>query len=109
MVAQGGFPATLPGNHISARAQEYLGDPHFCVCQAPNAFMCVSPCGSILGPFWVHSGSILGSIFGVHFLGPFLGSIFGVHFWGPFLGSILGSIFGVHFWGPSWVHLGSIV
>ena len=50
-----------------------LGDPRLHVCQAPNAFICVSPCGSILGPFWVHFGSILGP-FWVHFgsiLGPF--------------------------------------
>ena len=58
-----------------------LGDPRSCVCQAPNAFICVSPCGSILGPFWVHFGSILGP--------------FWVHF-----GSILG---------PFWVHFGSIL
>ena len=56
------------------------GVPRLYVCQAPNAFICVSPCGSILGPFWVHFGSILGP-----FLGPFW-----VHF-----GSILG---------PFWVH-----
>ena len=60
------------------------GDPRSCVCQAPNAFTCVSPCGSILGPFWVHFGSILGP-FWVHFgsiLGPFLDLLgpFWVHF-----------------------------
>ena len=37
-----------------------LGDPPLYVCQAPNAFVCVSSSGSILGPFWVHFGSILG-------------------------------------------------
>ena len=71
------------------------GDPRLYVCQAPNAFICVSPCGSIfgsiLGPFWVQFGSILGP--------------FWVHF-----GSILGPVW-VHFGsslGPFWVHLGSI-
>ena len=51
----------------------FEGDPRLYVCQAPNAFMYVSPCGSILGPFWVilgpfwvHFGSILGP-FWVHF------------------------------------------
>ena len=34
-----------------------LGDLRLCVCQAPGAFICVSPCGSILGPVWVHLGS----------------------------------------------------
>ena len=43
---------------------DFSGDPRLHVCQAPNAFICVSPCGSILGPFWVHFGSILGP-FGV--------------------------------------------
>ena len=43
-----------------------VGDPRSYVCQVPNAFMCVSPCGSTLGPFWVHFGSILGP-FWVHF------------------------------------------
>ena len=57
------------------------GDPRLYVCQAPDALICVSPCGSILGPFWVHLGSILGP--------------FWVHF-----GSILG---------PFWVHFGSII
>ena len=82
--------------------QQVLGDPRLYVCQAPNAFICVSPCGSIFGPFLVHFGSILGP-FRVHF-----GSISGpfrVHF-----GSILGP-FWVHFGsisGPFGVHLGSI-
>ena len=31
---------------------EHGGDPRLYVCQAPNTFMCVLPCGSILGPFW---------------------------------------------------------
>ena len=42
------------------------GDPRLYVCQAPNAFICVSPCGSIFGPFLVHFGSISGP-FWVHF------------------------------------------
>ena len=29
------------------------GDPRLYVCQAPNAFICVSSSVSILGPFWV--------------------------------------------------------
>ena len=101
------------------------GDPRSHVCQAPGALICVSPCGSILGPFWVHSGSILGP-FWVHsgsILGPFWvhsGSILGP-FWvhsgsilGPFWvhsGSILGP-FWVHsgsILGPFWVHSGSIL
>ena len=41
------------------------GDPCLCVCQALGALVCVSPCGSILDPFWVHLGP-----FGV-ILGPF--------------------------------------
>ena len=45
------------------------GDPRSYVCQTPGALVCVSPCVSILGPFWVHLGSILGP-FWVH-----LGSI----------------------------------
>ena len=57
----------------------WWGDPRLYVCQAPGALICVSPCGSILGPVWVQFGSILGP--------------FWVHF-----GSILG---------PFWVHLGS--
>ena len=67
------------------------------MCQAPGALICVSPCGSILGhilgPFWVHSGSILGP---GSVLGPFWvrsGSIVGP-FWVHF-GSVLG---------PFWVH-----
>ena len=65
------------------------GDPRLYVCQAPNAFICVSSSVSILGPFWVHLWVHFGSI-----LGPFW-----VHF-----GSILGP-----FWGPFWVHFGSIM
>ena len=53
--------------------------------------------GSILGPFWVHSGSIL-----VHF-GSIMGSIMGP-FWVH-----SGSILKVHFEGPFWVHFGSIL
>ena len=49
--------------------QGSCGDPCRHVCQALNAFICVSPCGSILGPFWVHSGSILRVHFGSS-LGP---------------------------------------
>ena len=65
--------------------------------------LCVSNSVSILGPFWVHFGSISGP-FWVHF-----GSILGP-FWVHF-GSILGP-FGVHFGsilGPFWVHFGSIL
>ena len=94
--------------HILSFAQiltsknQSMGDPRLYVCQAPNAFICVSPCGSIFGPFLVHFGSIFGP-FLIHFwsiFGPFL-----VHFWsisGPFrvhFGSMLG---------PCWVHFGSI-
>ena len=103
-----------------------LGDPRLHVCQAPNAFICVSSSvvhfGSILGPFWVHFGVYFGSILGpfwVHFgsiVGPLwvhCGSIVGP-FWVHF-GSILGPFWGlfwVHFGsilGPFWVHCGSIV
>ena len=84
------------------RERERVGDPRLYVCQAPNAFMCVTVVHfwSISGPFRVHFGSISGP-FRVHFgsiLGPFR-----VHFGsisGPFrvhLGSILG---------PFRVHLG---
>ena len=65
---------------MAATLNAATGDPRLYVCQAPGAFICVSPCGSILGPFWVHSGSILGP-FEVH-----LESI-----WGPF-GVYFGSI-----------------
>ena len=103
---------------VSSVSAGKLGDPRLYVCQAPNAFICVSPCGFILGSFWVHFGSILGP-FWVHFgsiLGPFwvhFGSILGP-FWVHF-GSILGSIwgpFGVHLgsiWGPFRVHFGSFL
>ena len=55
---------------------------YMCVKLQMRLYVCQAPC-SIWGPFWVHFGSILGSI-----LGPFW-----VH---------LGSI-----WGPLWVHFGS--
>ena len=64
--------AVVPGETKRSRRQrhhlenEVLGDPRLYVCQAPNAFICVSPCGSILGPFGVHFGSIRGP-FWVHF------------------------------------------
>ena len=71
-----------------------LAHPRLYVCQAPGALICVSPCGSKLGPgFWVHSGcdwTQHGCI-----LGPFW-----IHF-----GSILGSLR----WGPIGVQLGSIL
>ena len=38
----------------------WLGDPPFYVCQVLGALIRVSTCGSILGPFGVHFGSILG-------------------------------------------------
>ena len=50
-----------------------VGDPRLYVCQAPGPLICVSPCGSILGPFWVHFGSIWVPIWGPFFFG----SIFG--------------------------------
>ena len=43
-------------------SQDKPGDPRLYVCQAPNAFMCVTVwghLGSILGPFWVPIGSNL--------------------------------------------------
>ena len=36
------------------------GDPRLYVCQAPGALTRVSTCGSMLGPCWVHYGSIFG-------------------------------------------------
>ena len=61
------------GSELSSHQMAMRGDPRLYVCQAPNAFMCVSSSVSTLGPFWVHFGSILGP-FWVHFgsiLGPF--------------------------------------
>ena len=72
---------------MAATLNAATGDPRLYVCQAPGALICVSPCGSILGPFWVHLGSIhLGSIH--------LGSIWGPSIWAmTYLGqSYLGSV-----------------
>ena len=65
-----GFP-TVGNHHTPATPtaeKTTWGDPRLCVCQAPNAFICVSPWGSILGPF---QGPFLGP-FRVHC--PFFGS-----------------------------------
>ena len=43
----------------AANATAVRGDPWSHVCQVLGALLCVSPCGSSLGPFWVHFGSIL--------------------------------------------------
>ena len=59
-------PTILSCFHSSFRIR-CPGDPRLHVCQAPNASICVSPCGSILGPFWAHFGSILGPFWVVHF------------------------------------------
>ena len=62
-----------PSRHRVGR-ERVSGDPRSHVCQTPNTFTCVSPCGSISGPFRVH--------FRVHFTclsgdasGKFSGSI----------------------------------
>ena len=49
-----------PLETLNSKVMARRGDPRLYVCQAPNACICVSPCGSILGPFRVHFGSILG-------------------------------------------------